>query len=159
MNVFCIIWKEKVYSPLFFVENTFTSDSYLDMLTLKHLHQLEDDSNDFIFQQDGAPLHFPMGVWNHLNVHLFQRLISYVGASDIVWCRWLRRSPDLTLCDFFLWNYGHPASDAIFARVEAVNNDCRSFHHYGHTALFLFLRVVLWGQPYLPLPLPNSCIV
>jgi hypothetical protein len=85
------------------VENTVMGDSYLDMLTLWLLPQLEEDSNDFTFQQDGAPSHFHMAVWNHLNAHLPRRWISCAGASD-VWCRWLLRSPDLTPCDF-LWGY------------------------------------------------------
>jgi hypothetical protein len=56
VNVFCAISKGKVYGPFFFVENTVTGNSYLDML----LPQLEEDSNDFIFQQDGAP---PTSTW------------------------------------------------------------------------------------------------
>jgi hypothetical protein len=67
--------------------------------------QLEEDFNDFIFQQDGAPPHFHMAVRNHLNAHLPRRWIGCAGASDFVWCRWPPRSPDLTPCDFFLWGY------------------------------------------------------
>jgi hypothetical protein len=52
------------------VENTVTGYSYLDMLTSWLLPQLEEDSNDFIFQQYGAPPHFHMAVRNHLNAHL-----------------------------------------------------------------------------------------
>jgi hypothetical protein len=75
------------------------------MLTLWFLPQLEDDSNDFIFQQDGAPRHFHMALRNHLNAHLPRRWIGRAGANDVVWCRWPPRSPDVTPCDFFLWGY------------------------------------------------------
>jgi hypothetical protein len=70
MNVFRAISKEKVYDLFFFMENTVTGNSYLDMLTSWLLPQLEEDSNDFIFQQYGAPPHFHMAVRNYLNTHL-----------------------------------------------------------------------------------------
>jgi hypothetical protein len=50
VNVFCDISKDKFYGPLFFVENTVTGNSYLDMLTSWLLPQFEGDSDDFIFQ-------------------------------------------------------------------------------------------------------------
>jgi hypothetical protein len=86
-NVFCAISKEKVYGPFFFMENNVTGNSYLDMLTLWLLPQLEEDSNDFIFQQDGAPPHFHMAVRNHLNAHLPWRWFGREGANDVVWSR------------------------------------------------------------------------
>lgn len=63
MNVLCAISNEKVYGPFFFVENTVTGDSYLDILTLWLLPELEEHSNDFIYQQDGAPPHCHMVVF------------------------------------------------------------------------------------------------
>jgi hypothetical protein len=103
-----VLWaisKEKVYGPFFFVKITITGNSYLDMLTIWRLPQLEEDSNDFIFQQDGAPPHFHMAVRNHLNAHLPQRWIGRAGANNAVRCRWPPRSPDLTPYDFFFWGY------------------------------------------------------
>lgn len=49
MNVLSAISNEKVYGPFFFVENTVTGDSYLDILTLWLLPELEEHSNDFIY--------------------------------------------------------------------------------------------------------------
>jgi hypothetical protein len=72
---------------LFFVENTVTGNSYLDMLNEWLLPQLEEDSNDFTFQQDRAPPHPHMAVRNHQNAHLPQRWIRRAGANDVVWCR------------------------------------------------------------------------
>jgi hypothetical protein len=87
VNVFCAISKEKFYGPSFFVENTVTGNSYLDMLTLLFLPQLEDDSDDFIFQQNREPPHFHMAVLNYLNAYLPLRWTGRAGANDVVWCR------------------------------------------------------------------------
>jgi hypothetical protein len=54
VNVIFAISKERVYGLLFFVEDTVTGNLYLDMLTLWLLPQLEEDYNDYIFQQDGC---------------------------------------------------------------------------------------------------------
>jgi hypothetical protein len=66
--------------------------------------QLEEGSNDFIFQYDVVPSHFHMAVWNHLNMDLPWRWLGHAGAND-VWCSWPPRSPDLTPGDFLLWGY------------------------------------------------------
>jgi hypothetical protein len=56
----------KVYGPFFFVEPTVTGISYLDMVQLWLMPPLREDSEDFIFQQDGAPPHFHFDVHVHL---------------------------------------------------------------------------------------------
>lgn len=51
--------KKRVYGPFFFEEGTVNGDAYLAMLQnwlMEKLH--EEESADFIFQQDGAPPHF-----------------------------------------------------------------------------------------------------
>jgi hypothetical protein len=55
VNVFCAISNKKVYGP-FFIDNTVTEMSYVDMLRNYMMPQLHEDSRDFIFQQDGARL-------------------------------------------------------------------------------------------------------
>jgi hypothetical protein len=47
--------KEKVYGPFFFAESTVTGTSYLDMMQEWPMPQLDDDSDDFIYQKNGAP--------------------------------------------------------------------------------------------------------
>jgi hypothetical protein len=63
--------------------------------------QLQEDSVDFIFQQDGAPPHFHFDVRTHLSANL---PVVGLGASDndppLLPCP--PRSPDLTP---FLWGY------------------------------------------------------
>jgi hypothetical protein len=102
VNAFHAISKERVHSPFFFIENITMSNSHLDMLTLWLLAQLEEDSNNFIFQHDGALPHFQMTVQIHLNTHLTWRWISRAEANYAMWCKWMPISPDLTLGDFIL---------------------------------------------------------
>jgi hypothetical protein len=58
VNVFCALSQTKVYGPFFFAENTVTGVTYLMMLQNWLLPQMRKDSEDFIFQQDGAPPHW-----------------------------------------------------------------------------------------------------
>jgi hypothetical protein len=50
IKVFCAISSCKVYVPFFFAEPTVTCINYLDMLQLWLMSQLQEDSEDFIFQ-------------------------------------------------------------------------------------------------------------
>jgi len=54
VNLFCAVSSCKVYGPFFFTEPTVIGINYLDMLQLWLILQLHEDSEDFIFQQDGA---------------------------------------------------------------------------------------------------------
>ncbi|GBM72569.1 hypothetical protein AVEN_274256-1 [Araneus ventricosus] len=62
VNVFCAISSRKLYGPLFFSERSVTSNVYLDMLEVWLMPQLDSDSTDYIFHQDGAPPHWSMEV-------------------------------------------------------------------------------------------------
>ncbi|GBL92253.1 hypothetical protein AVEN_35809-1 [Araneus ventricosus] len=103
VNVFCATSSRKLYGPFFFSERSVTSNVYLDMLEVWLMTQLDPDSMDYIFQQDGAPLHWSTEVRTFLNQHLPKRWIGRSGDGDEVFCSWLPRSPDLTPCNFFLW--------------------------------------------------------
>lgn len=111
VNVFCAISRFKVYGPFFFCEKTVTGHVYLDMLENWLMPQLETDSADFIFQQDGAPPHFHHDVRHFLNRRLENRWIGRGGDHDQQFMSWPPRSPDLTPCDFFLWGY---VKDSVF---------------------------------------------
>ena len=57
VNVFCAISKNHVHSPFFF-EGNVTGDVYLQMLQNWLMEELiAYEHEDFIYQQDGAPLH------------------------------------------------------------------------------------------------------
>ncbi|KFM82053.1 hypothetical protein X975_03897, partial [Stegodyphus mimosarum] len=87
------------------VSDVLTSNIYLDMLEAWLMPQLDSDSPDYIFQQDEATPHWSTEVCTFLNQHLPKRWIGRSGAADDVFYSWPPRSPDLTPCDFFLWDY------------------------------------------------------
>jgi hypothetical protein len=99
LNVFCAMFKEKVYRSFFFAESTVTGTSYLDMTLEWLMTQLDDDRDDFIYQQHGAPAHYHHLI---LNQHLPQPWIGRMAANDQALPRWPPRSPDLTPYNFFL---------------------------------------------------------
>jgi len=93
-----------------------TCNSYLGMLTVRLLPQLQHDSNGFVFQQDVAPCVFHPWSW-----------IFLVWAGDFVTCRWPSRSSAFKsgrqLVELLVYGsqvFG-PASAAIFAGVEVEN--------------------------------------
>ena len=105
VNVFCALSQTKVCGPFFFAENTVTGVMYLAMLQNWLLPQMSEDSEDIIFQQDGAPPHWHRDVRRFLNDALPERWIGNVGKEDLVLQFWPPRSPDLTPCNFFLWGF------------------------------------------------------
>jgi hypothetical protein len=64
------------------------------------LPQMSEDSEDFIFQKDGAPPHWHWDVRRFLNESLPQLWIGRVGKEDLALQFWPPRSPDLTPRDF-----------------------------------------------------------
>jgi len=83
--------------------------------------QLNEDSNDYIFQQDSSPAHYK-DVRRYLNRNLPQKWIGRTGKEDDALMRWPPRSPDLTPCDFFFWGSVPPlpANHQIFATVSPL---------------------------------------
>ncbi|GFR07418.1 uncharacterized protein TNCT_471901 [Trichonephila clavata] len=63
LNFFVAIRKRMFYEPFFFAEESVRGHWYLDMLQNWSMPQLEEDSQDFIFQQVRAPSRFhPMNI-------------------------------------------------------------------------------------------------
>jgi len=69
------------------------------------LPQMQQDSENFIFIQDGAPPHWHSGVRHYLDKNLPRRWIGRSTDENMALTCWPPRSPDLTPCDFFLWGY------------------------------------------------------
>jgi hypothetical protein len=68
VNVWCRVTCDKLYSPVFFAEDTVCWGAYLDMLELVLVPQLLLESmNMAIFKQDGVPLHCVIEVCDFLN--------------------------------------------------------------------------------------------
>lgn len=72
-----------------------------------------------LYQHDGAPPHYSIKARQLLDAHLPKRWIGRRGPIE-----WPPRSPDLTVCDFFLWGvlrekvYAHqPKSRHQLARI------------------------------------------
>lgn len=107
VTVWCAMTKFGIIGPYFFEENgvtvTVTSDRYIHMVNnffIPDLQRRGVDIQDLWFQQDGATAHTARASMAVLR-HLFpNHLISRFG--DILWPP---RSPDLSMCDFFLWGY------------------------------------------------------
>ena len=79
--------------------------------------ELNEDSNDYIFQQGGSPAHY-QDLRGYLNRNLPQRWIGPTGKEDDALMRWPPRSPDLTPCDFFFWVF---VKDTVFVPSLATN--------------------------------------
>ncbi|KAJ9587270.1 hypothetical protein L9F63_019201 [Diploptera punctata] len=75
-------------------------------------------SPQVIFQQDGAPPHWNLDVWNSLKEFFPDRYIGHGGP----FC-WPPRSPDITPVDFFLWGY---VKDRVFATPVQDLHDLRT---------------------------------
>ena len=104
--VFCAMSKKAVYGPFFFEGATVNGETYLDMLEKWLMDNLsEEESDDFMFQQDGAPPHWSLSVRQFLNTTLPDKWIGWSGRDDCVLMPWPPRSLDLTPCDFFLWGF------------------------------------------------------
>ena len=63
-----------------------------------HIHNI--DRNNIRWQQDGAPAHTSNATMQYLRGQFPLRLMSKRGDWP-----WPPRSPDLAICDFFLWGY------------------------------------------------------
>jgi len=75
VNVFCAVSSCKVYGPLFFAEPTVIGINCLDMLRLRLMPQLQEDREEFVLQEDGAPPHFHFDARAHLIPNLPGRWI------------------------------------------------------------------------------------
>lgn len=73
VNVFCAVFRNKVFDPFFFETDAVTGQSYLDMLQHWLFALLQEVRPDFIFQQDGASAHWHLNVRKILNAKVPQR--------------------------------------------------------------------------------------
>ncbi|KAG8309481.1 hypothetical protein J6590_084808 [Homalodisca vitripennis] len=68
VNVFCAISANKDFGPYIFEGGTATGLQYLEMLENWLFPQLEQEAQQFIFQQDGVPPHWHFSLRDYLNV-------------------------------------------------------------------------------------------
>ena len=106
-TVWCGVTGTEVVGPYFFEEGgravTVTSARYVEMLNdflYPDLQRRGVDMTNMWFQQDDATSHTATQSMNVLRRMFPERIISRFG--DLCWPS---RSPDLSVCDFFLWGY------------------------------------------------------
>lgn len=87
----------------FITRGTVNGERYLAMLETQFWPALTALPNyhRYVFQHDGAPPHWSRAVRDWLDEHFPNRWIGRRGN----YLEWPPRSPDLTVCDFFLWGY------------------------------------------------------
>lgn len=91
-------------------ELTMNSDRYCNVLKQHVIPFLRRNENQSRFyQQDGAPPHYSIASRRILDENLTGRWIGRRGPVE-----WPPRSPDLTVCDFFLWG---ALRDRVYARL------------------------------------------
>uniref|UniRef100_A0A8C5MM42 DUF4817 domain-containing protein n=1 Tax=Leptobrachium leishanense TaxID=445787 RepID=A0A8C5MM42_9ANUR len=107
VTVWCAMSSLGIIGPYFFENDreqavTVNAQRYSEMLHSFVIPQLRQHgmNNETLFQQDGATSHTARVSMNVLNNVFPNRVISRNGAIS-----WPPRSPDLTVCDFFLWGY------------------------------------------------------
>ena len=109
VTVWCSVSQFGVIGPYFFEDEnrtvTVTSARYVVMLETYLQHRLEEmaedhDLENIWFQQDGATAHTARISLGVLQQMFPGRLVSLRGDIG-----WPARSPDLSMCDFFLWGY------------------------------------------------------
>jgi hypothetical protein len=106
VNVFCAISRTRVFGPFFFVENTVTGTTYLDMLKEWLFPQLQEGRIrrlHFAARRDSAA-HFHREVRRFLNEHLPRYWIGHsFQNTDLPLEECPARSPDIIPCDFLFW--------------------------------------------------------
>ena len=101
ITVWCGMTSDRIVGPFIF-RNTMNAERYLTMLQDEIWPVVNTWANieDLIFMQDGAPPHFAIVVREWLNEHFPGRWLGRRGPHE-----WPARSPDLTPCNFFLWDW------------------------------------------------------
>ena len=87
-----------------FAERNLDTREYLRIIRYhviqREFHTYNIDKNNMWWQQDGAPAHTSHATMQYLRRQFPLRLMSKRGDWP-----WPPRSPDLAICDFFLWGY------------------------------------------------------
>jgi hypothetical protein len=80
VNVWCALKHDGVIGPFFFAEQTTTSHSYLDVLQLYAVPQLEQEGAEVVFEHDGASPHYSAIVREFLDAKFPQRWMAAMAT-------------------------------------------------------------------------------
>ena len=107
MTVWCGVGKCGIFGPFFFEEGeetaTVTSDRYIRMFENCFLPELRRQGINralMWFQQDGVTAHTARASMSAVQAAFLNHVISRFGDLP-----WPPRSPDLYMCDFYLWGF------------------------------------------------------
>ena len=107
MTVGCDLGKCRIFGLFFFEEGeetaTVTSDRYIRMFEncfLPELRRRGINRASMWFQQDGATAHTARASMTAVRAAFPNHVISRFGDLP-----WPPRSPDLSMCDFYLWGF------------------------------------------------------
>ncbi|GFW12840.1 putative transposable element [Trichonephila clavipes] len=109
LTVWCALWAGGIIGPYFFKNDeghnvTVNGDRYRAMITNFCIPELNNhDVQELWLKQDGATCHTARATIDLLKDTLSDRLISHFGPVN-----WPPRSCELTLLDYFLWDYVNP---------------------------------------------------
>lgn len=123
VTVWCALSQTCIIGPYFFEDGhgiavTVNSERYVEMITNFFSPELRRRRVPFRrvwFQQDGATAHTARATMNVIRPLFPGRLISRFG--DV---HWPPRSPDLSICDFFLW--GHLKARVYLHRPRTLDD-------------------------------------
>jgi len=118
-NVFCAISSPKVYGPFFFAEETVIGMTYLDMLQLWLMPQLQNIPT-VIFQPDASPVHFHSEVRQYLNAVLPGHWIGRASGNDQPLMLWPPRSPDITPYDILFGDMSKTRFSSYHCHVTSL---------------------------------------
>ncbi len=150
VNVWCAVSSLGIIGPYFHEGDSVNGAMYLDLLENYLLENMPLSLRQTgYFQQDGATAHYTLPVRNFLDKHFKDRWIGRAGPIP-----WPPYSPDLTVCDFWLWGYvktrvySEPIKNLthLKARITQVINDipvemCRSAVYSSFDRFELCLQV------------------
>lgn len=132
VNVWCAISYNGIIGP-YFIEGKLNQHKYLNLLETffhEYLHTLPlDERARLYFQQDGCTSHSTQIVRNWLNNNFPEKWIGRFGSFP-----YPPRSPDLTICDFYLWGhlkqivYSHNLTTDVNVLKERITNAVNSIN-------------------------------
>lgn len=116
VNVWAGVFGDHIIGPVF-IDGNVNGQTYLQFIQ-EQLDQVFEDIDEeeleaMYFQQDGHPAHRTNAVVDALNEKFPGRWIGLRGPIE-----WPPRSPDLTLCDCFLWGY---LKEVVYAEPRPQN--------------------------------------
>lgn len=125
VNVWAGVIGRNIIGP-HFLPDILNGENYLEFLTdvlPDMLSEVLNDDMPIVFQHDGCPAHFRLGVRELLN-HTFPE--SWIGRGGPT--EWPARSPDLTPLDFYVWGrakelvYNQEQINTKEELIQRINN-------------------------------------